>query len=127
LLHATAACLLAAILRRLGAWERGRPARFSDAGGTPALPVIAAFIFALHPVYVESVAWISEQKNTLSLVFYLMAALMYLKFYDGKAREIPRTEVSLPRPLRAERWYIAATGFFVLGLLSKSTTAMLPP
>src|SRR5215212_6038010 len=95
LLHATSACLLVAILRRAaipGAW-------------------LAGFLFALHPVYVESVAWISEQKNTLSLVFYLIAALIYLRFEASR------------------RWsdYAWATGFFLLGLLSKSTTATLPP
>ena len=94
-LHALSACLLAAILRRLaipGAW-------------------LAAFIFALHPVYVESVAWISEQKNTLSLVFYLLAALAYLRF-DTTRR---RTD------------YLAATACFVIGLFGKSTTATLAP
>ena len=94
LLHAACACLLAAILRRLavpGAW-------------------LAAFCFALHPVCVESVAWISEQKNTLSLLFYLLAALVYLRF---EASRSPRT-------------YALASVLFVLGLLSKSTTATLP-
>lgn len=95
LLHAGCASLLLLVLRRL------------------ALPgaELAAFIFALHPVYVESVAWISEQKNTLSLLFYLGAALAYLQF--------ERTR----RPAA----YGVATAAFVLALLSKSVTATLPP
>ncbi|HZP59162.1 MAG TPA: tetratricopeptide repeat protein [Opitutaceae bacterium] len=94
LLHATSACLLLAVLRRLsvpGAW-------------------LAAFLFALHPVYVESVAWISEQKNTLSTVFYLAAALSYLRF-DETRRRAP---------------YLLASGFFALSLLSKTVPATLP-
>src|SRR5262249_35327020 len=69
-LHVVASCLFALILSRLsvrGAW-------------------IAAFLFALHPVAVESVAWISEQKNTLSTVFYLLAMLLYLR-YDATVQE----------------------------------------
>jgi tetratricopeptide (TPR) repeat protein len=93
-LHAAAACLVVAIMRKLalpGAW-------------------LAGFIFALHPVCVESVAWISEQKNTLSAVFYLGAALIYLDFD------------------RQRRWpqYFLATGLFALALLSKTVTATLP-
>jgi protein O-mannosyl-transferase len=93
-LHATAACLLVVILRRLalpGAW-------------------LAGFIFALHPVCVESVAWISEEKNTLSIVFYLLAALAYLNF---------------DRERRAWQYCLGLL-LFVFGLLSKSTTAILP-
>lgn len=94
-MHAGCACLLAAILRRL------------------AVPgaALAAFIFALDPVYVESVAWVSEQKNTLSLFFYLLAALVYLRF-DAQPR------------LRS---YLGASVLFILALLSKSVAATLPP
>ena len=93
-LHATAAALFGALLRRL------------------AVPgaALAALLFALHPVCVESVAWISEQKNTLSLVFYLLAALAYLRFDER----------------RHARDYAVATTWFVLALLTKSVTATLP-
>jgi Flp pilus assembly protein TadD len=93
-LHATSALLLARILIALG---------------VPGA-VLAAFVFALHPVHVESVAWITELKNTLSGLFYLSAFLMFVRF--------DRT--------RARRPYAAALALFVLALLSKSVTATLP-
>ena len=98
LLHATAACLLAVAL---GGEVKGKK-----------WPWLAGAIFALHPVMVESVAWISEQKNTLSTVFYLLAALAYLRF-DRPAGRRPGA-------------YVLATGLFLLALLSKSVTATLP-
>ncbi|HWL16178.1 MAG TPA: tetratricopeptide repeat protein [Opitutus sp.] len=92
--HATSACLFVTLLRRL------------------AVPgaLLAGFVFVLHPVAVESVAWISEQKNTLSLVFYLAAALAWLRFETDR------------RPRR----YAVATLWFVAALLTKSVTATLP-
>ena len=128
LLHAISACLFVAILRRL--WGRagpiGSPIERSGASG-PAPPFDAALlgglIFALHPVCVESVAWISEQKNTLSTVFYLAAALSYLHFEAGN--EIPDAGPALPgirRPLS----YVGASALFALALLTKTVTATLP-
>ncbi len=64
----------------------------------------------MHPVQVESVAWISEQKNTLSAVFYLSALLTYLHFDQTRQR----------------RQYALALGLFVLAVLSKTTTVTLP-
>jgi len=61
-------------------------------------------------VHVESVAWISELKNTLSAVLYLGAALAWLQF-DEK---------------RETRAYLASLALFVLGLCSKTVTATLP-
>src|SRR6185312_16691643 len=94
LFHAIAAYLIVAIMRRLslpGGW-------------------LAACIFALHPVGVESVAWISEQKNTLSAVFYLSSAFCYLRFDRERRR----------------KGYALALTFFILALLSKSVAATLP-
>lgn len=71
---------------------------------------LAAGIFALHPVMVESVAWITELKNTLSGLFCLGAALAYLHFDED----------------RRGRSYAAALGLFALAVLSKTTAATLP-
>src|SRR3954465_10322853 len=73
--------------------------------------LLAAAIFALHPVMVESVAWMSEQKNTLSAVFCLSALLAYLTFDESRCR----------------RYYFTSLMLFVLGLLTKTAiTATLP-
>jgi protein O-mannosyl-transferase len=94
LLHAFSALLLWKILRRLQV-----PGAY-----------LAAAIFALHPVCVESVAWISEIKNTLSGALYLGAALVYLRF--------DRT--------RNWKFYFVTLGLFLLGLMSKTVIATLP-
>jgi tetratricopeptide (TPR) repeat protein len=93
-LHALNAWLFGLILRRLAvpwAW-------------------LAAFLFALHPVHAESVAWITEMKNTLSGMFFLLAALAYLRFDERR---------------RSPAW-LTAFALFVFALLSKSVTATLP-
>jgi tetratricopeptide (TPR) repeat protein len=98
LLHATSACLLVRLLRFLGLHGA----------------FLAGLVFAVHPVCVESVAWISEQKNTLSLVFYLLAALRYLNF--DRLRSQPD----------ARRAYAEASILFAMALLTKSVTSTLP-
>ncbi|CAG0980241.1 Magnetosome protein MamA [Gammaproteobacteria bacterium] len=93
-LHVLAATLLALLWSRIGA-----------PGGW-----LAAALFALHPVAVESVAWISEQKNTLSTVLYLVAALAFLSFRES----------------RAVKAYAFGSAAFLAALLTKSVTATLP-
>jgi len=102
LLHCGAALLLWLALGRL--FSGASHARYARAAW------LAALLFALHPVHVESVAWITEQKNTLSLVFYLGSAVAYLRF-DGT---------------RGKADYAAALALFLCALLSKTVTATLP-
>ena len=101
-LHAAAALLLALLLHRLlvpGAW-------------------FAAAVFALHPVHVESVAWITERKNVLSTVLFLCAALCLVRFFklDDAGEQ------------RREPWRLYALGaaLFCCALLSKTVTISLP-
>jgi tetratricopeptide (TPR) repeat protein len=123
------ACLFALILRQLGFGARAG----SEAGAPPLDAAwLAALLFALHPVCVESVAWVSEQKNTLSAAFCLSAALIYLKYADSRPRPCAAGTGSPPvsgcanGPAGRRRLYGLATALFVLALLSKSVTAILP-
>ncbi len=96
LLHALNALLIGLLLGRLGvpgAW-------------------LAALLFALHPVHVQSVAWVSERKNVLSGFFYLSSLLTYLRFVEG----------AKPRG----RFYGLALGLFVCALLSKTSAVSMP-
>ena len=103
LLHAGNAILLWLVLHRLavpGAW-------------------VAAAIFALHPVHVESVAWVTERKNVLSGFFALSSLLCYLRF------ALPSSDtVNQPGP--SWRYYPAALLLYTCALLSKTVTCSLP-
>ena len=73
----------------------------------------AAAIFALHPVQVESVAWISELKNVLMGFFFLLTLLAWIEYVDAtnKHRGV---------------FYFAALVFYLLALFAKSTACTLP-
>jgi tetratricopeptide (TPR) repeat protein len=77
---------------------------------------LAAAVFALHPVHVESVAWISERKNLLSGVLYLASALAYLRDAEADERGEPR----------ASRLYAASLALFLCALLAKTVACTLP-
>ena len=94
LLHAANAVLVFRVLKRLevrGAW-------------------LAGLLFAVHPVNVAAVAWISEQKTTLAMLFFLTAVLSYLRFEKDQRRG----------------WYILSVGCYLLSLLAKPAAVMWP-
>ena len=94
LLHGASAFVLLQILLRLkipGAW-------------------LAAGLFALHPVQVESVAWISELKNTLSGLFFFLSIFSYLEFDENRSRAS----------------YLGSLCLFICGLMCKTVIAPMP-
>jgi len=98
LLHGSATVLLWLVLARLGA--------------SPAAWIAA--LFAVHPMGVESVAWVTERKNLLSLVFALASIFMHLRALDA-----PRHRVL--------GLHIAAFALYALALLSKTTAVFVAP
>jgi tetratricopeptide (TPR) repeat protein len=97
LLHAANTLLVWRVLARLrvpGAW-------------------LAAAIFALHPVQVESVAWITERKNVLMGFLFLLALLAWIEFVDEQCQ-------------RPWRFYVLALVLYALALLAKTTACTLP-
>jgi tetratricopeptide (TPR) repeat protein len=94
--------------------------------------LLAAVIFALHPVHVESVAWMTQLKNTLSGVLYLSAGLVYLRASLGpslQARPQIRPDLEVQPTMyqvRPSIWYFSALVLFILALASKTVTFSLP-
>ncbi len=98
-LHVLSAALIWLLLARLkipGAW-------------------LAAAIFVVHPVCVATVGRIAELKNTLSLPFFLLSLWFYLRWEEDSSR-----------PGGGARWLGCSLAAFVLALLAKTSTVMLP-
>jgi len=79
----------------------------------------AACIFALHPVHVESVAWITELKNILSTTFYFLSFICYCRFSAPEGEETTKETVT-------RYYYILSLLFFLLALFSKTVAGSLP-
>lgn len=105
-LHAANAVLVYAVARRLIA-----AALPGAAGGALVLgSAVAALLFAVHPLRVESVAWATERRDVLCGLFYLLTVLAYLRYCASASR----------------RWYGASLAFLAAALLSKAMALTLP-
>ena len=102
LLHAANTVLLFLLLKRLtGAHWRS---------------AFVAALFGLHPLHVESVAWVSERKDVLSGLFFMLTLLMYARFVELSKVQSPKSKV----------FYALSLLLFACGLLSKPMLVTLP-
>jgi tetratricopeptide (TPR) repeat protein len=115
LLHA----VNAVFLTQLGIDVLARPAGSARARIAATSPTalmmsaaLGALLFALHPLRVESVTWITERRDVLSGMFYLGTLLAFVRFADGGPR--------------ARRWYALTFASFVAALLAKGTAVTQP-
>ena len=115
LLHATNAVLLFLLLKRLTSRRSPRGAASRAAEGLWPSAFVAA-VFALHPLRVESVAWISERKDVLSGLFFLLTLWMYARYVERAEAQSPRWKGS----------YLCALALFALGLMSKPMLVTVP-
>ncbi|MGD0206656.1 MAG: tetratricopeptide repeat protein [Verrucomicrobiota bacterium] len=126
LLHGAAAILLFLVLRRMTGflWRSA----------------FVAAVFAIHPLRVESVAWVAERKDVLSAFFFMLTIGAYVRYVqrrskvesrESRAQAVPaldplarRSEAKMARPLTLD--YCLVLLFFALGLLSKNMLVTMP-
>jgi hypothetical protein len=106
-LHTVCALLVYGLLATL--LMRAPVTETSDRSRLWICAAVGALFWSMHPLRVESVAWVAERRDPLSLVFWLLALTCYLKSVD-----VGRAE------LRSRRWYIASVAMLALSLVSKA-------
>jgi tetratricopeptide (TPR) repeat protein len=127
-LHAVNAFIVVfLVIRLLEAWKervvRNQSPSFLNrreiliAAGTTGL------LFGLHPVHVESVAWVAERKDLLCALFFLLSIILYMKYAGDADRELVNNNTT---SRLFNRHYLSSLGLFILALLSKSMAVTLP-
>jgi tetratricopeptide (TPR) repeat protein len=103
--------------------------------GTQWRSAFVAFLFALHPLHVESVAWVAERKDVLSTFFFMLTLLAYAKYVEEKAESRKQKAETVEHGGRFQlsafsfqlsAWYGLALALLALGLISKPMLVTLP-
>jgi hypothetical protein len=102
------------------ATTNGHSEFFLTEQGMVAAGITVGLLFGLHPLHVESVAWVSERKDLLCALFFLLSVLSYIKYAGSMHNKATYSKRTLNRS------YYLALGFFFLALLSKPMAVSLP-
>jgi protein O-mannosyl-transferase len=145
LLHAANTVLLFLVLRRLpGLRAANCVSAAASQAGTLWPSAFVAALFAIHPLHVESVAWVSERKDVMSGLFFMLTILCYARWVQGVTSgqpspgfgtagkwqvsrpETARTSLLSPVTCHLSLYYWLAVFFFALGLMSKPMLVTVP-
>jgi len=103
--------------------QGGQISAFPDARAILAAAAVTGALFGLHPLHVESVAWVSERKDLLCGLFFLLSVLSYLDHAAAAGQAAGTQGSSLLAP---DRRILFSFGWFLLALLSKPMAVSLP-
>ena len=128
ILHAINAFLVVILVIRLLEAFKERPALTGQSSFLNDRAVLTAagttgLLFGLHPVHVESVAWVAERKDLLCGLFFLLSMITYLKYAEEAGKE---TSDKSKAATVFNKQYFFSIGFFVAALLSKPMAVTLP-
>jgi protein O-mannosyl-transferase len=116
------------------------PASFLNDRTTLIAAGVTGLLFGIHPVHVESVAWVSERKDLLCALFFLLSIMSYVKYARGQGSGAGNQESGVrsqkpadsgnakagPKKSFINKHYLLSLGFFVLALMSKPMAVTLP-
>jgi hypothetical protein len=127
-LHAINALIVVfLVIRLLEAWKerrvRNEPPSFLNERAILIAAGTTGLLFGLHPVHVESVAWVAERKDLLCALFFLLSIIAYTKYASG-ADNAPINNNKAPRFFN--KHYLVTLGLFIFALLSKPMAVSLP-
>jgi protein O-mannosyl-transferase len=89
--------------------------------------VVTGLLFGVHPLHVESVAWVSERKDVLSVFFFLLSVLSYLRYCARPLTPGDALDKSTSSPaFFFQKYYLLSIALFLLGILSKPMVVTLP-
>jgi protein O-mannosyl-transferase len=129
------------IIRLLEVWQTRtmQPSSFLTERTILLTAGVTGLLFGIHPLHVESVAWVSERKDLLCALFYLLSIIAYTKYAGGRELEARsqkaevrskteegRSHQSTSDNRQSARYYILTLVFFVLALMSKPMAVTLP-
>jgi lipoprotein NlpI len=127
ILHAVNTFVIVLLITRLlASWQAGKLKSSHDTYFALIAAATTGLLFGLHPVHVESVAWIAERKDLLCALFFLLSIMAYTKYATPPILHLDKGRREEGVKGVTGKWYFLSLGFFMLALLSKPMAVTLP-